>query len=263
MFEADFVVGMPSRADAAALTRTRARSDVAPGFTPADLIARIEEAFGARSPAPASAPAGETAAADTFGEAAGDQPRHFSPADAEANPTAGWDMLDADAPIPPCVEQVEAARIAGYHEGLADAAIAADAVVSRERELLEAVAGAMKAGGAIDRVALAEALRRTVTMLVTQLVGEIGVSAPLLVARVEAATELLADASESAMLRVHPDDLPLIEGRVPGTVFPVGDEGVARGSFVMEAASTIVEDGPAMWLDQLTQAIERAAVPAC
>jgi flagellar assembly protein FliH len=254
MSEADFVSGMPSRADAAALSRTRARSGIAPGFTPADLIARIEQAFGARAPAPNE---------DLTAEASGDQPRHFSPADPDADPTAGWDMLDADAPIPACVEQIEAARIAGYHEGLADAAIAADAVVSRERELLEAVAGAMKAGGAIDRVALAEALRRTVTMLVTQLVGEIGVSAPLLAARVEAATDLLADGSESAMLRVHPDDLPLLEGRVPGTVFPVADENVAPGSFVMEAASTIVEDGPAMWLEQLTHAIERAAVPAC
>ncbi|MDR6788976.1 flagellar assembly protein FliH [Sphingomonas sp. BE138] len=258
MSDAEFVIGMPSRADAAALSRTRQRSDIAPGFTPADLIARIEQAFGARPPAPEPEPPVHAAADPT-----GDQPRHFSPADAEANPTEGWDMLDADAPIPACVEQIEAARIAGYHEGLADAALAADAVVSRERELLESVAAAMKVGGAIDRVALAEALRRTVTMLVTQLVGEIGVSAPLLAARVEAATELLADASESAMLRVNPEDLPLLEGRVPGTVFPVGDEAVARGSFVMEAASTIVEDGPAMWLDQLATAIERAAVPAC
>ncbi|MEH3102795.1 MAG: flagellar biosynthesis protein FliH [Sphingomonas phyllosphaerae] len=256
MYEVDFVSGMPSRANAAALSRTRARSDIAPGFTPADLIARIEQAFGARSPAP-------TGADDASDEAAGDQPRHFSPADRDADPTAGWDMMDADAPIPACVEQIEAARIAGYHEGLADAAIAADAVVSRERALLDAVADAIKAGGAIDRIALASALRRTVTMLVTQLVGEIGVSAPLLAARVEAATDLLADASESAMLRVHPEDLPLLEGRVPGTVFPVADESVERGSFVMEAASTIVEDGPAMWLDQLSTAIERAAVPAC
>jgi flagellar assembly protein FliH len=256
MYEADFVSGMPSRANAAALSRTRQRSDIAPGFTPADLIARIEQAFGARAPAP-------TGADDGPEEGAGDQPRHFSPADPDADPTAGWDMMDADAPIPASVEQIEAARIAGYHEGLADAAIAADAVVSRERELLEAVADAMKAGGATDRVALAAALRRTVTMLVTQLVGEIGVSAPLLAARVEAATDLLADASESAMLRVHPDDLPLLEGRLPDTVFPVADESVARGSFAMEAASTIVEDGPAMWLEELSAAIERAAVPAC
>ena len=48
-------------------------------------------------------------------------------------------------------------------------------------------------------------------------------------------------------------------GLLPDTIFPVGDAAVARGSFVMEAASTIVEDGPALWMEQLTAAIERAA----
>lgn len=262
MSEVDFVIGLPARADAAAVQHSRTRPDASAGFTPADLIARIEQAFGARSPAPGSEPTPGAAQATTA-EADGGMPRHFSPADRDADPTAGWDMMDADAPIPACVEQVEAARIAGYHEGLADAAIAADAVVAQERALLEQIAAAVKAGGAIDRAALAEALRRTVTMLVTQMVGDIGVSAPLLAARVEAATDLLADASESAILRVHPDDVPLLEGRLPSTIFAVGDEQVARGSFVLEAASTIVEDGPAMWLDQLSVAIERAAVPAC
>ncbi|PZQ62053.1 MAG: flagellar biosynthesis protein FliH [Sphingomonas taxi] len=258
MSDAGFISGMPARADMAATTRDAARRGIAPGFTPADLIARIEQAFGARSPAPQA-----DAVMDTAAEPVAEAPRHFSPADPDADPTAGWDMLDSEAPVPACLEQIEAARIEGYHEGLADAARAADAVIARERELLEAVAAGLKGGGAIDRAALAAALRRTVTMLVTQLVGEIGVSAPLLAARVEAATELLADASESAMLRVHPDDVALLDGRLPGTVFPVGDEQVARGSFVLEAASTIVEDGPEMWLEQLSTAIERAAVPAC
>lgn len=262
MSEAGFISGLPSRADAAALSRTQARAEAATGFTPADLIARIEQAFGPRSPAPSPEPVAEEQPMPDYDPSA-EMPRHFSPADPESDPTAGWDVLDAQAPIPAHVEQIEAARIAGYQEGLADAAMAADAVVASERALLDQVMAAMKGGGAIDRAALAEALRRTVTMLVTQMVGEIGVSAPLLAARVEAATDLLADASESAMLRVHPDDVPLLEGRLPSTIFPVGDEQVARGSFVMEAASTIVEDGPAMWLDQLSVAIERAAVPAC
>jgi flagellar assembly protein FliH len=44
-------------------------------------------------------------------------------------------------------------------------------------------------------------------------------------------------------------------------VFAVGDVHVARGSFVLESASTIVEDGPELWLEQLAQAIDRVAVP--
>ena len=71
-----------------------------------------------------------------------------------------------------------------------------------------------------------------------------------------------ADSAESAMLRVHPDDVALLEGKLPRSVFAVGDAAVTRGSFVLESASTIVEDGPELWLEQLAQAIDRVAVPA-
>lgn len=248
MSEATFVIGLPARADAAATTRARAQSESTGGFTPADLIARIEQAFGARPP--------ETAAT-------AEQPRHFAPADPASDPTAGWDMLDPAGQPLPCLEQVEAARAEGYEEGFAAATHAAQAEAARDRGLLDGVAAQLRAGGAIDRAALAETLRRTVLTLVTAVVGETGVSGPLLAARVEAAVDLLADASESAMLRVNPEDVALLAGLLPDTIFPVGDAAVARGSFVMEAASTIVEDGPALWMEQLTAAIERAAVPAC
>ncbi|RZM09613.1 MAG: flagellar biosynthesis protein FliH, partial [Sphingomonas sp.] len=83
----------------------------------------------------------------------------------------------------------------------------------------------------------------------------------LLGARIETASELLADKAESAMLRVHPDDVALLDGHLPKTIFAVGDATLARGSFVLESASTIVEDGPELWLEQLTQAIDRVSVP--
>lgn len=248
MSEPEFVIGMPSRADAAATNRARAQSTIAPGFTPAELIARIEQAFGATPNG--TMPTGEA-------------PRHFSPADPHGDPTHGWDMLDPAADAPACLAQIEAARAEGYEEGVAAAAEAVRGEAERDRALLDTIAREIRGGRAIDRDALATALRRTVMMLVTQVVGEAGVSGPLLAARVQAATDLLADASESAMLRVHPLDLPLLDGRLPGSLFPCGDEAVERGSFVMEAASTIVEDGPALWLEQLSAAIERAAVPAC
>lgn len=63
------------------------------------------------------------------------------------------------------------------------------------------------------------------------------------------------------MLRVHPDDVALLDGRLPRSIFPIGDAAVARGSFVLEAASTIVEDGPALWLEQLGATIDRLPVP--
>ena len=42
-------------------------------------------------------------------------------------------------------------------------------------------------------------------MLVGKIVGEVGVSPELLAGRVAAAASHLADAAESAILRVHPD----------------------------------------------------------
>jgi flagellar assembly protein FliH len=31
----------------------------------------------------------------------------------------------------------------------------------------------------------------------------------------------------------------------------------------MESASTVIEDGPAMWLEQLEAAIDKVALPTC
>jgi flagellar assembly protein FliH len=184
-------------------------------------------------------------------------PKHFSPASPGHKPTAGWDPLDPA----PAEDPVAAAHAAGFEEGFAAATLAGEASHTRDATLLADLGRALSTG--FDRDGVAERLRRTVLMLVEKLVGDTGVSADLLFARVEAATDLLADPQESALLRLHPDDVPLVDGKLPRTVFAAGDPHVARGSFVLESASTVVEDGPALWLDQLAEAIDRVPVPSC
>lgn len=233
-----FVAGFAARHDAAALALHRA-FDAPVGFAPADLLARLHRAEAPQEPAP----------------------RHFSPADRQANPTAGWDPLDPGDPVPAFIDPVEAAHAAGYAEGLAAARAAVEEAGLRDKALLTELLDRLQASDRIDREAVAARLRQTVLLLVGRLVGEIGVSADLLAGRVEAAADLLADASESAMLRVHPEDVALLDGRLPKTIFAVGDAAIARGSFVLEAASTVVEDGPALWLEQLEAMIDRLPVP--
>jgi flagellar assembly protein FliH len=244
MSEQNFVIGLSARQDAAATALARVHADRPRGFTPAELIARIEQAFGG-------------------GETHPGGPRHFSPANRDENPTEGWDPLDAEQEPSAYVDPIEAAHEAGFEQGVAAATQAAQADTVRDRKFLTDLAVALEHNGSIDREQLARQLRQTVTVLVEKLVGEIGVSAELLALRVLAATDLLADTNESALLRVHPDDVALLEGHLPANVFAVGDAQMARGSFVMEAASTIVEDGPGMWLDQLSTAIDRVALPSC
>ena len=232
-----FVAGFVSRHDAAAAALVRAFP-----------IEGAEAPFVAVQPGPRPVrpPAGG--------------PRHFSPADPSARPTAGWDPLDPSLQTPH-IDPLETAHAAGYAEGLAAAAAVASAEAARDNGLFAGLADSLAGAGRIDREAIARQLRETVLTLTARLVGEIGVSAELLAGRIDAATELLADGAESALLRVHPDDVALLDGRLPGSIFAAGDASVARGSFVLESASTIVEDGPGLWLDQLAQAIDRVPLP--
>lgn len=193
-------------------------------------------------------------------------PKHFSPADPNHNPTEGWDPFEADLSRVPAgggafSDPIAAAHAAGVAEGHAAALAEIEDVRAREAALLDQVSTALAAGAHFDRERMAGHLRQTVLHLVTKLVGEIGVAPDVLAGRINAAVEMLADSAESALLRLHPDDLPLVEGKLPGTIFPVGDPHLARGAFVIESASTIVEDGPELWLEQLAAAIDRVPIP--
>lgn len=189
------------------------------------------------------------------------QPKHFHPADRATNPTAGWDPLDANAATSEFIDPVVTAHAAGFAEGQAAALALTAEREATDRALLTGLAAALATSGRIDRERVARHIRETVLLLVTKLVGEAGVSPDLLCRRVATATDLLADSAESALLRLNPEDVGLVDGRLSATVFAIGDATVARGSFVLESASTVVEDGPDLWLDQLAQAIDRVAVP--
>ena len=232
---------------------SEASDGFAPGFTPG-FVARHTAAAELLHQAFAPSPRGFAPVA--VGTAP--RPRHFSPADPGRDPTAGWNPFD---PADPPRDPVGAAHAAGFAEGEAAALAAGAERQAADRLLLADLAAALAASGRVDREAVARRIRQTVLQLVTQLVGEAGISAELLTRRIAAATELLADASESALLRLNPADVPLVEGRLPATVFAAGDASLPRGSFALESASTVVEDGPDLWLDQLTDAIDRAAVP--
>lgn len=260
----DFVPGFVSRHDAAAAALVEA-------FPLPDFVAG---SVWRGAPAPANDPA-------PVGGHPG--PRHFSPADPAKRPTAGWDPLnpnqpdhvpaaEAEAPADPFIDPLFEAHAAGYAEGLAAAraeaaaqaaarAAEAEAAAERNRALMQGLADKLGGAGRLDRERIGRQIRDTVLALTKKLVGEVGVAPDYLAHRIEAAADLLADTSEPALLRVHPDDVPLLDGRLPASMFAAGDASLQRGSFVLESQSTIVEDGPDLWLEQLAQAIDRAPMP--
>lgn len=234
----DFAPGLAGRHRAAAHVLQRAFSEPV-GFAPSDVTR-----MGSR---------------DTSVE-----PKHFSPADPAINPTEGWDPLTAAADQGrhgPFADPIAAAHRAGFEEGRAAALAESEEAKAREAALLDQVSTALGAGAHFDRERMAGHLRQTVLHLVTKMVGEVGIAPDVLAGRITAAMDMLADSAESVLLRLHPDDVQLVEGKLPATIFPIGDAGVARGGYVIESASTIVEDGPDLWLEQLAQAIDRVPIP--
>ena len=240
---AGFAAGFVARHDPAA--RAHLALIASDPFAPADLRARASHGR-RKTDQPGGGP--QSFAPQPVG------PKSYAPESEEA-PEPARDMF---------IDPIATARAQAFAEGMAHARALDDAAGERDATLFATLATALKSAEHIDRDALARQLRETVMFLVTKMVGEVGVSGELLAARIEGATALLADAAESALLRVHPDDIDLLKDRLPATIFPVGDDSVARGAFVLEAASTIVEDGPEMWLEQLAAAIDRVALPpAC
>lgn len=232
----DFVAGFASRHDQAGAALRRAFAAKGMAFAPRDM-----------TPEPPPQPdAG---------------PKHFEPADREADPTEGWDPFDTTQQTSGFVDPVATARAAGYDEGVAAALAQVAANAARDRQLFDGLVAAINDDRRIDRDRLAGHLRQTVLQLVRQMVGETEIDGDLLSRRVKLAAGMLADDAESAVLRLNPEDLPLVDGRLPENIFAAGDAAVERGHFVLESSATIVEDGPSLWLDQLAQAIDRAALP--
>ncbi|MFW1581962.1 hypothetical protein ACEV7R_23320, partial [Vibrio parahaemolyticus] len=87
----------------------------------------------------------------------------------------------------------------GYVEGGDAARAEMTALAERDRALLESLTQALQSNDRIDREAVARRLRETVLFLVTRLVGDVGISSERLAQRIEAAADLLTDATESAM----------------------------------------------------------------
>lgn len=249
-----FAPGFASRIDASADAIASLFSAL-PGFAASDIGERARSRSGRARPAVVE-PNG-FAPRDPAG------PRHFKPADPDVNPTQGWDPLKPDLASgnERFVDPVAEAHARGYAEGQAATLAQDGAEAARDRALLESMSAALASASHFDRDRTARQLRQTVLALVARVVGDVGVSAELLVNRIASAVDLLAESSESALLHLHPDDVALVEGLLPATVFAAGDPAVARGSFVIESASTIVEDGPELWLEQLAAAIDRVPLP--
>lgn len=146
-----------------------------------------------------------------------------------------------------------------YAQGYADGAQAA---TEAERAQAAALDGARHrietALARMDAEALTTfgaRLRQTVLALCDTVLTEAAIDPVALARRVDTATAMFARADDERVIRLHPEDLALVHGRLPEAWHCEPDPSLDRGALRIETAQGGVEDGLAQWRAALEEAL--------
>jgi len=170
-------------------------------------------------------------------------------------------MSPPAAPEPDPVEaRLLAARAEAFAEGISEGDRRARAELDDDRAALASLLDGL-ASRPFDVIALAPVLQKTVLALVGRLVGDAGIAPDLIAARIDTAIAMLADATEPATVHLNPADHALVAAMLPNGVAVVADAEIERGAFRLETPSTLIDDGPALWLEQLSGRLDRMMLP--
>ena len=172
---------------------------------------------------------------------------------ADVRTVAGFRPLRAEAVEPvtaPVAEQEPAESLfdQGYRVGRLDAEQAFSGERARFHELIAACEAIQPESSEILALLIAE----SVEMLVRATVGEVPVDVDTLLVRARSAASLIADVDGERLIRLHPDDLALINADdlpLPATADPA----LVPGSLRIEHATGWIEDGVAVRLDALRE----------
>ena len=157
---------------------------------------------------------------------------------------------EATPPPDPLMEAYEH----GYREG---AALASEQARRAEGERDAARAAIELAFGRLDKddsAQLSDRLRQTVLALCESAVLPVAIDVEGLAARVEQAVSMLQRAQDERVVRLHPDDLALVSGRLPPPLKVEPDPSVERGGLRIDTADGGIEDGPSHWRRYLAEA---------
>lgn len=145
-----------------------------------------------------------------------------------------------------------------YERGLAEGAAQAEARLREEERERDARRNAIELAfarfDADSAAALRERLRLTVLTLCEDAILPLALDQDGLVARIGKATAMLQRAQDERRVLLHPDDLALVEGRLPADLVAVADPSVERGGLRIETEDGGIEDGPSQWRRILEEA---------
>lgn len=158
----------------------------------------------------------------------------------------------------PATEPEDDPVLDAYRRGLAEGRAEAEGQAAQREHEREAQRAAIELAfarfDAGSAAALRERLRLTVLALCEETVLPLAIDANGLAARIEKATAMLQRAQDERRVLLHPEDLALVQARLPADVVAVPDPSVERGALRIETADGGIEDGPSQWRRILAEA---------
>ncbi len=182
---------------------------------------------------------------------AGGQPRRRA---SDFMPTAA-----PQAAEPPMID-IEAIRAEAFAEGIEQGRQEAIMAFAQDRETLARLIRSAEALQAEPTGPLASVLTEAVTRLVRQIVGEVQIDPAVLVERATAMAELVTAECGPARLRLHPDDIALLDGVDLGIAM-APDHHLASGTIILETGEGWIEDGPQVRLTRLRALFDSMGLP--
>ncbi len=143
----------------------------------------------------------------------------------------------------------------GYATGLTEAEAAARTHANTEDAARERIELALARLDGELAEALRQKLYATVAALCEAAIAPLALDREALATRVARAAEMLARADDDKRLRLHPDDLVLVAGRLPEGLVIEPDPALERGALRFETSAGGIEDGPAHWRRAIAEAI--------
>ena len=162
--------------------------------------------------------------------------------------------IEAAGLLEPQVDPLEQAFARGHAEGCAQALVIADQRAAEAEAARDRIEFALARIDETSAVELREKLRQTVLALCEEAVAPLAIDPDGLCRRVERAVAMLQRKQDARLLRLHPDDLALVEQRLPAGLAFEPDPSLERGALRIDTPDGGVEDGPKQWRAILAEA---------
>lgn len=172
--------------------------------------------------------------------------------------STGADLVDAaDEPQPEAAApDLESIQADAFAQGFDAGRKTVEMEMAAERDAVARLAENLQSLQPQPTNALAVLMAEAVERLVRQIVGNVEVDREALQERAERAAAMIGEDNDPARLRLHPDDMPLMEGARIDLAL-IADPTLQRGTILLETGEGWIEDGPAVRLERLRTALDR------